>query len=165
MVWLHSRVFGPLKFDGGVDKKITKLALPLASKQLTVSIDGELGDDLKRLQTRVTWLDELAATDKAVRARMANEFKKPGKDKTVRDFLQAHIDEMEPAELRKALGVARTKVVTAADVLRNLLLRHISMWSADETVFDYGLDPRRSDQLLVAYFNAKGKFTHFSHES
>lgn len=42
MVWLHSRVFGPLKFDGGVDKKITKLALPLASKQLTVSIDGEL---------------------------------------------------------------------------------------------------------------------------
>ena len=55
--------------------------------------------------------------------------------------------------------------LNASDILDHMLLRGVSIWNAKETVFDYGLDDRLSDQLLVAYWGPRGAFRTFSHES
>lgn len=170
MIVLPSRVFGPIKFDEsatdhGVWKHV-KLALPGAARSFRLSVASELGSDRAALARRVAWLEGLAKLDRVAREHMQTEFAATRRtDRTVADFLTSHLEEMDPADLRRALKLPRSHTPTASDVLDHLLLRGVSIWNAKETVFDYGLEDRVSDQLLVAYWGPRGAFRTFSHES
>lgn len=111
-----------------------------------------------------------AAATRFIEAELANEA-----DGTVRDFLTFHLEELEPETLASLLQ-SGSEVAPERQLLAKLVVERIGLYPESEPAFavlDFTFEGnamvngRRAitDQIIAVYLDARGHFSHLSHES
>jgi hypothetical protein len=83
-------------------------------------------------------------------------------------YLAHHVEEFSPEERRRYFGSVTSEAIGLDQLVSALQLVRIGLYPQSENavaVFDYTIDRRATDYLLVANFDAAGKLFNIAMES
>jgi hypothetical protein len=143
--------------------------LPSASGGLRVDFNVRGSEMTQALLDRVThFVAERERFDRIARAAILADHAEDPDFIPGREYLAHHVEEFSPEERRRYFGAAAPQAIGLTQLLAALQLVRIGLYPESEdavAVFDYTIDRRATDYLLVANFNAAGKLLDIDMES
>ena len=155
---LQHKVFGDLEFDPEHELNEWESEIPWASGVINVDLtfDGAAMDK-RTLDRLARYVVDLPAFDQKARSAMRAGIDE--EDSAVRDYLEHHREELDGLDAQgdeamlAALRLVRVGLYTAVDL------------SEHEAVFDYSIDPERTQYLVVVNFDEDGNVDEICMES
>lgn len=162
----HSRLFGDLDVDGSDSLYVVRrTTVSGVTRDRGLYVSDEVLSDDAAFAAALARLDDTDALDARARAAIAATFTDPD-DGTVRDFLDFHLEELEPEVLARLVGVEVPP--DRATLLASIALLGFAIHpraNGAEIVVDYGVGRDVSDQVLAVAFEPSGAVRRVSHES